>query len=51
VSELRTDIVVPESGGVDIVERALAILEEESRAWVAQQREAAEPSERGPNAR
>lgn len=51
MSELRTDSVVPEAGGIDIVERALAILEEESRAWVARQRELAEPSEGGPDAR
>jgi len=39
-----------ESGGADIVERALAILDEESRAWVARQRELAEQSEGGPDA-
>jgi hypothetical protein len=33
------------SGEVDIVERALAILEEESRSWVTRQRGLASPDE------
>jgi hypothetical protein len=39
-----------ESGAADIVERALAILDEETRAWVSRQRELAEQSEGGPDA-
>ena len=49
----RTDTVFPpatESSGVDIVERALAILEEETLAWTIRQRELAEQCEGGPNA-
>ncbi len=39
-----------ENGATGIVERALAILDEESRAWVTRQRELAEQSEGGPHA-
>jgi hypothetical protein len=38
-------------GGVDIVERALAILDEESRAWLTWQRDLAEQAEGRPDAR
>lgn len=39
-----------ENGGTDIVERALAILDEETRAWVTGQQELAEQSEGGSDA-
>lgn len=62
MSFVRTDTVFPlavggtvaerpaESGVADIVARALAILDEETRAWVDQQRELAKQSEGGPDA-
>lgn len=39
-----------ESGASDIVERALAVLDEESRDWVTRQRELAEQAKGGPDA-
>jgi hypothetical protein len=38
-------VVVTDGSEVDIVERALAILEEESHSWVASQRGLASPDE------